>query len=146
MNKVLLIGNVGTDPQVKTVGNALVAQVRLATTERGYTMQNGTQVPERTEWHNVILWRKLAEVVQKYVHKGDKLLIEGKIQTREYMKDNAKHYSTDIIADNMEMLSPPRQQAPAPAEAAPYSRPDAPIAPKNPPQADFFANNDTPPF
>lgn len=152
MNKVILIGNVGTDPQVKTTDNGtMVANIRLATTERGYTMANGTQVPERTEWHNVILWRKLAEVVQKYVHKGDKLLIEGKIQTREYMKDNAKHYSTDIIADNMEMLSPPRQQAQAQPQTpftrpdAPTPRPDAPIQSKTPPQADFFAN-DTPPF
>ena len=144
MNKVILIGNVGTDPQVKTTDNGtMMAQVRLATTERGYTMANGTQVPDRTEWHNVILWRKLAEVVQKYVHKGDKLLIEGKIQTREYMKDNAKHYSTDIIADNMEMLTPPRQQQPQ--AATPFTRPDAPITPKTPPQADFFAN-DQPPF
>ena len=67
MNKVMLIGNVGRDPEVKYVdAGVCVASVRLATTERGYTLQNGTEVPERTEWHNVVLWRKLAEVVEKY--------------------------------------------------------------------------------
>jgi single-strand DNA-binding protein len=77
MNKVMLIGNVGQDPEVRYVEQGVaVARLRLATTERGYTLQNGTQVPDHTDWHNVILWRKLAEVVEKYVHKGDKLYID----------------------------------------------------------------------
>ena len=85
MNKVILIGNVGTDPNVRYLDSGVcVAQIRLATTERGYTLQNGTQVPERTEWHNVIFWRKLAEIVEKHVHKGDKILVDGKIQSRNY--------------------------------------------------------------
>ena len=68
MNKVMLIGNVGADPQVKFLDQGVcVAQIRLATTERGYTLQNGTQVPDRTEWHTCIFWRKLGESVEKYV-------------------------------------------------------------------------------
>ena len=141
MNKVMLIGNVGQDPQVKTTDNGtMVAHISLATTERGYTMQNGTQVPDRTEWHSITLWRKLAEIVQKYVHKGDKLYVEGKIQTREYMKDNQKRYATEIVADNIEVLSPPPQQQAAPQAA----NPTAPITPQQPVQTDFFA--DQPPF
>ena len=74
MNKIMLIGNVGKDPEVKYVEQGVaVARLSLATTERGYALPNGTQVPDRTDWHNVILWRRLAEVVEKYVHKGDKL-------------------------------------------------------------------------
>ena len=89
-----------------------VASVRLATTERGYTLQNGTEVPDRTEWHNVVLWRKLAEVVEKYVHTGDKLFIEGQIHTRSYDDQNGiKRYVTEIWAESLEMLSPKPQTA-----------------------------------
>lgn len=115
MNKVMLIGNVGREPEVKYVDQGqAVARVTLATTERGYTLQNGTQVPDRTEWHNVIMWRRLAEIVEKYVHKGDKLYIEGRIHYASY--DNQKgqrQYYTEIWADNMEMLTP----RPAPQDA-----------------------------
>ena len=69
MNKVMLIGNVGKEPEVRYVdAGVAVARLSLATTEKGYTLQNGTQVPDRTDWHTVLLWRKLAEVVEKYVH------------------------------------------------------------------------------
>lgn len=106
MNKVILIGNVGTDPNVRYLDSGVcVAQIRLATTERGYTLQNGTQVPERTEWHNVIFWRKLAEIVEKHVHKGDKILVDGKIQSRNYTdQQGMSHHITEIMAENMEIL------------------------------------------
>ena len=83
-----------------------VCQFTLATTEKGYTLQNGTQVPDRTEWHNIVLWKGLAEVAGKYLHKGDKVFIEGKIRSRSY-EDNSKvkRYITEIFADNMEILS-----------------------------------------
>ena len=72
VNKVILLGNVGQEPNVRYLDTGVcVATLSLATTERGYTLQNGTQVPDRTEWHNIILWNKLAETVEKYVHKGD---------------------------------------------------------------------------
>ena len=108
MNKVMLIGNVGQEPEVRYVDQGVaVARVRLATTERGYTLQNGTQVPEHTDWHNIILWRRLAEVVEKYVHKGDKLYIEGRIRYTSYDdKQGQKRSATEIGADNMEMLTP----------------------------------------
>ncbi len=123
VNKVILIGNVGKDPVIKYVSAGVaVAMFPLATTERGYTLANGTQVPERTDWHNLVLWRGLAETAEKYVHKGDKLYVEGKIRTRSYDDQNgARRYVTEIFVDNMEMLSPkPAQQAPAaqPQQAA----------------------------
>lgn len=117
MNKVMLIGNVGKDPEIRYVDQGVcVASVALATTERGYKLQNGTEVPDRTEWHNVVLWRKLAETVEKYVHKGDKLYIEGKITTRSYDDRNGvKRYITEIWADSMEMLSPRPQNVAQPS-------------------------------
>ena len=108
MNKVMLIGNVGTDPEVRYVYQGVaVARFRFATTEKGYTLPNGTQVPDRTDWHNVLLWRRLAEIVEKYVHKGDKLYIEGRLRYSTYDdKQGQRKYVTEIWADNMEMLSP----------------------------------------
>lgn len=128
VNKVILIGNAGRDPEVRYLDNGVaVATLTLATSERGYTLQNGTQVPERTEWHNIVLWRGLAEVAEKYVHKGDKLYIEGKLRTRSYDDQNGvKRYVVEIFADNMEMLSAPRQGVGAPAQQpqpAPASAP-----------------------
>ena len=91
MNKVMLIGNVGKEPDVRYYDrDQAVAILSLATTERGYTLQNGTQVPDRTEWHNLVFYRNLAKVVEKYVHKGDKLFVEGKIRTRSYAGQREK--------------------------------------------------------
>lgn len=104
----MLIGNVGVDPEVRYVEQGVaVARVRLATTERGYTLANGTQVPDRTDWHTVLLWRKLAEIVEKYVHKGDKLYVEGRIRYTTWDdKQGQRHQATEIWADNMELLTP----------------------------------------
>lgn len=108
INKVILVGNAGQDPKVTYYeGGSCVAQLSLATTEKGYTLQNGTQVPDRTEWHNLIFRNRLGEIVEKYVHKGDKLYVEGKIRTRSYDdQTGAKRYVTEIFVDNMEMLTP----------------------------------------
>jgi len=97
----------------------------LATSDKGYTLANGTQVPERTEWHNIVLWRGLAEIAEKYVHKGDKLYIEGKIRTRSYDDPSgAKRYITEIFADAMEMLTPKGGNQPyTPQQAQPQSAP-----------------------
>lgn len=125
LNKVQLIGNVGKDPDVRYLDNGVaVATFPLATTDRAYTLANGTQVPERTEWHNIVLWRGLAETAEKYVHKGDKLYIEGKIRSRSYDDQNGiKRYVVEIFADNMEMLTPRSAQQPqvtsAPSASAP---------------------------
>ena len=114
MNKVMLIGNVGKEPDVKYVdAGVCVASLRLATKERGYKLPSGGEVPDRTEWHNVILWRGLAEIVEKYVHTGDKLYIEGQIHTRTWDDRNGiKRSITEIWAESMEMLTP-RQQEPS---------------------------------
>ena len=103
VNKVILLGNVGRDPEVRYLDTGVaVATLPLATTDRAYTLSNGTQVPERTEWHNLVLWRGLAETAEKYVHKGDKLYVEGKIRTRSYDdQTGAKRYVTEIFVDNM---------------------------------------------
>lgn len=108
MNKVMLIGNVGKEPDVHYYdADQAVAQVVLATTEKGYTLQNGTQVPDHTDWHNLVFYRGMAKVVERYVHKGDKLYIEGKIRYRSYDdKQGKRRYVTEIYVDNMEMLSP----------------------------------------
>ena len=126
LNKVFLIGNAGKDPDIRYLDNHVcVANLTLATSDRGYTAQNGTQVPERTEWHNLVFWRGLAETVEKYVHKGDKLFIEGSIRTRSYDdQSGVKRYITEIYVDSMEMLSRPQLKqdaapAPAPAPAQP---------------------------
>ncbi|MDE6690120.1 MAG: single-stranded DNA-binding protein [Prevotella sp.] len=98
-----------------------VARFRFDTTERGYTLQNGTQVPDHTDWHNVLMWRRLAETVERYVHKGDKLYIEGRI--RYSSRDDRKgqrQFVTEIWADSMEMLGskPALTQQPQSTEPA----------------------------
>ena len=108
MNKVMLIGNVGKEPDVRYYeADQAVAQVSLATTEKGYTLPNGTQIPYRTEWHNLVFYRSLAKIVEKYVHKGDKLYVEGKIRYRFYDdKQGKRRFVTEIYVDNMELLTP----------------------------------------
>ena len=131
----MLIGNVGAEPEVRYVEQGVaVGSLRIATTERGYTLQNGTQVPERTEWHNVVVWRKQAEFVEKYVHKCDKLYIEGQLRTRNYDDRNGvKRFVTEVWADNIEFLSLPRATQPTAAQ---------PVAPEQPADTD----NTQPPF
>lgn len=112
----MLIGNVGKDPDVRYYeADQAVAQVSLATTERGYTLQNGTQVPDHTDWHNLVFYRNLAKIVEKYVKKGDKLYIEGRIRYRSYDdKQGNRRYLTEILVENMEMLTPKATSQPTP--------------------------------
>ena len=119
VNKVILIGNVGREPNVRYVDrDVAVASLSLATSDRAYTLPNGTQVPERTEWHNLVFWRGLAQTVEKYVHKGDKLYVEGSIHSRSYDDQNGvRRTVVEIWVDNMEMLSR-QQQQPATQQAA----------------------------
>jgi len=118
VNKSILLGHVGKDPEIRVLdGGVKVATLSLATTERGYTTGNGTQVPERTEWHNLVFWRGLAETVEKYVSKGSKIYVEGKTRTRSYDgQDGTKRYVTEVHVDNIELLTP--KQA-ATVQAAP---------------------------
>ncbi len=104
----MLIGNVGKEPDVKYYdADQAVAQFPLATTERGYVLQNGTRVPDRTDWHNIVMWRELAKIAERYVHKGDKIYVEGRIRYRYYDdKKGQRRFIAEIYADNMELLTP----------------------------------------
>ena len=145
VNKVILIGNVGRDPEVRYLDSGIaVASLPLATTDRAYTLANGTPVPERTEWHNLVLWRGLAETAEKYVHKGDKLYVEGKIRTRSYDdQTGAKRYVTEIFVDSMEMLSPRGTVAPGAAAPQPGMSQGAPAQPMAQSQATPAQDNTT---
>ena len=145
VNKVILNGNVGRDPEVRYLDSGIaVASLPLATTDRAYTLANGTQVPERTEWHNLVLWRGLAETAEKYVHKGDKLYVEGKIRTRSYDdQTGAKRYVTEIFVDSMEMLSPRGTVAPGAAAPQPGMSQGAPAQPMAQSQATPAQDNTT---
>ena len=97
VNKVILIGNVGKDPDVRYLeNNVCVANFTLATTERGYTTQSGIQIPDKTEWHNIVVWRGLAEIAEKYVRKGTQLYIEGKIRTKTRFVDTQPKFMSTI--------------------------------------------------
>ncbi|MBQ2438136.1 MAG: single-stranded DNA-binding protein [Clostridia bacterium] len=103
LNRVLLIGNVGKDPEIKTFASGnKVAQITLATSER-YKDRNGEQ-KEETEWHSVQAFGKLADVVERFVHKGSLLYLDGKIRTRSYEADGRTMYRTEILADHIQML------------------------------------------
>jgi single-strand DNA-binding protein len=104
VNKVILVGNVGKDPEVRYVdSNIAVAKFTLATSET-YKNKNG-EIQKNTEWHNIVLWRGLAQIAEKYVKKGSQLYIEGKIRTRSYDdKEGVKKYITEIVGDNMTLL------------------------------------------
>ena len=108
VNKVILIGNVGSDPEVRYLDRGVaIANFNLATTERGYTMQNGTQVPDKTDWHAIVLWRNLAEWAERNIRKGMKLYVEGKLQTRTWEKEGQRRSKTEVIAENIQILYRP---------------------------------------
>lgn len=109
MNKVMLIGRVGEEPKVTALQNGNVANFSFATSDSYIDAQGNKQ--EKTEWHRLTAWGKTAEIVQKYVHKGDCLYVEGKIQYREYEKNGEKRYSTDIVIHELNMLSERKENA-----------------------------------
>ncbi len=104
VNKVILVGNLGKDPELRyTPSGAAVTTFSMATTERYKDREGNRQ--EKTEWHNIVAWRQLAEICGKFLHKGKQVYIEGKIQTRSYDdRDGNKRYITEIVADQMQML------------------------------------------
>ena len=104
INKVILLGNVGQDPEVRTLETGVkVARLRLATTERIFNRQTNENT-EHTEWHSITLWRGLAEVADKYIRKGSQIYIEGRIRTREWEKEGQRHTGVEIVADEMKLL------------------------------------------
>jgi single-strand DNA-binding protein len=104
VNKVIIVGNLGKDPEVRHLESGVaVANFPVATSET-YKDRNTGERREQTEWHNVVLWRGLADVAEKYLHKGDMVYIEGKLRTRSWEKDGVTRYTTEIVGDNMTML------------------------------------------
>lgn len=110
VNKAILIGNAGKDPEIRySPDGKPVARFSLATTERGYTNSAGVSIPEKTEWHNIVMWGKNAEFAEKYIRKGSRLYIEGPIRTRVWEDRNAmKRSVTEIYAETLEILGSPR--------------------------------------
>ena len=105
VNKVILLGYVGKDPEIKDFENGKVAKMTIATTEKGYKLKSGKEVPDRTEWHNIMLWGGLAEVAENYIKKGMQVYIEGKIQSRSWAdKEGITHYITEVVASDLQML------------------------------------------
>jgi single-strand DNA-binding protein len=105
VNKVILVGRLGKDPEVRNIEKvATVANFTMATSEN-YKDKTTGEKKEVTEWHNIVVWRALAEIAQKYLHKGDMVYIEGKLRTRSWEKEGVTRYTTEVVADNMTMLS-----------------------------------------
>lgn len=134
LNQAILIGHVGKDPDVRTLdGGIKVATFSLATSTGGYKKQDVTDVPERTQWHNIVCWRSLADLCEKYVRKGDRLTILGTIGYREYEKDGQKRYATDIIAYDLLLSGKadnPNARPPVTAADAPAQSDFPPMPPK----------------
>jgi len=128
VNKVILLGHVGKDPEVRHMDNNLtVARFTLATSER-WSSKDGNRV-EHTEWHNIVMWRGLAEVAEKYVRKGSLIYVEGRLRSRSYDdKDGVKRYVTEVLADAMNLVGPRPEGAQTAA-----SQPSAPQAAALPP-------------
>ena len=156
VNKVILLGNVGRDPDVRYPSQGqTVASFPLATSDRGFTTTSGTQVPERTEWHNIVMWGRNAEVAEKYIRKGSRLYIEGRLRTRNWEdKNKIKRYITEIYVDSFEMLgggqrpegaASSQQQAQQPVQPAqPVAQPAQPVQPTE--QNITTTQNDDVPF
>lgn len=106
LNRVQLLGNMGAEPKVQQLQNGnKCAMFSIATSEPAVTLQNGMQVPERTEWHSIVAWGRQADVVQQYLPKGAQVYIEGKMRTRKYTtKDGVERYTTDVVAENIILL------------------------------------------
>lgn len=124
VNKVILIGNVGADPDVKYLeGGVAVARFSLATSEV-YNNKNGERVTQ-TEWHNIVLWRNLAQIAEKYVRKGMMLYVEGRLRTRSWDDPNGvKRYTTEIYGDNFQMLSRKQDNGEKPQDTSMPQAPD----------------------
>ena len=106
VNKVILIGRLGKDPEIRNLESGIsVANFSMATTNT-YKDKTTGERKELTEWHNIVLWRGLADVAAKYLHKGDLVYIEGRLRTRSWEKDNVTRYTTEIFGDTMNMLTP----------------------------------------
>ncbi len=120
INKVILVGNVGADPEVRSLESGVkMARLRLATTERVFNRETN-ESREYTEWHTLILWRGLADVADRYIRKGSQVYVEGSLRTREWVdKDNIKHFTTEINVNELKMLGRRNNDSSSVAAAAP---------------------------
>lgn len=146
VNKVILVGNVGQDPETRYMpnGNA-VTNISLATSETWKDKNTGEQ-QERTEWHRVTFYQRLAEIVAEYVKKGSKLYIEGRLQTRSWEQDGVKRYATDIIASEMQMLDSRGGSADSYSSGAGATPPQKNTTPTQEAPADMDSFDDDIPF
>lgn len=128
INKVIILGYLGDDPKVETLPNgAKKTTISIATTEKGYTTKSGSTIPDRTEWHRVIFWERLAELCERHLHKGSLIYIEGSIRTRSWDdKDGVKHYATEIDGKALQLLEKRENDS-----TAPSAQSNAPQGPKN---------------
>src|SRR5690606_24858408 len=146
VNKVILIGRLGKDPEVRNLDNgAVVANFSIATSER-YTDRTTGEKKEITERHNIVLWRALAEITQKYLRKGDMVYIEGKLRTRSWEKDGVTRYTTESLGDNMTMLSPKTSGTGGGSDYAPSQERSQPDTMRANVQADNNTSTDDLPF
>ena len=125
VNKVIVVGNLGQDPDTRFMpSGSAVTNISVATSESWKDKQTGEK-KERTEWHRVAAFGRLAEIMAEYLRKGSQVYIEGKLRTRKWDKDGQTHYTTEIIADQMQMLGSPRNSpAPSPQQSQPEPGPD----------------------
>lgn len=132
VNKVILIGNVGADPKVNYLeGGTAVARFSLATSEK-YKNKNGETI-EQTEWHNIVLWRNLAELAEKYIRKGMRLYIEGRLRTRSWEDQNgAKRYSTEVYGDTVQLFPKSDNTYNTQNSNSTYTQPAPPVPPAQP--------------
>ncbi len=131
VNKVILIGNVGADPEVRALETGVkVARLRVATTERIYNSSTGEK-REHTEWHTVVLWRGQAEFAEKYIHKGSQVFVEGKIRSREWTDETSgvKRYAIEVLADEIRPLGRRPETGASATPVAAETAPSAPAAP-----------------
>ena len=113
VNKVILLGNVGKDPQIRDGNGQKFATFSLATTDKSYTKRDGTVMPERTEWHSIVVNGNIVQVIERYVKAGTKLYIEGKLRTRKYTaRDNTERQVTEVYVDSMELLGSKQESNP----------------------------------
>lgn len=143
INKVILVGNVGADPEIRTLESGVkMARIRIATTERIYNRES-QEARDHTEWHSVVLWRNLADVTDRFVRKGSQVYIEGRLRSREWTdQQGAKRYSIEIVADDLKLLG----RKPENATGQSISQTQAPQQGYGEPQGGFDGNNQGTPY
>lgn len=125
VNKVILVGNVGRKPEIRYVENRPIASFSLATNEPARRLPDGREIPQRTEWHEIVMWDAAAETAERYIDRGTKLYVEGKLRTRQWQDRNAiTRRVTEILVDNFDILSRPAATSGVPSTPPPPAAPN----------------------